>query len=180
MEPGLPGERDKSSPSVVVHDSESGSEVPAAASEASSIDNAALMKQLQERIAKLFIYPWSLEDGILDFLSDVCVFAVISLKSFSEMRVLIQEAQKAIADATRAAEDAKKTAEAVKRELAREKQKVEQLEKEKGKTTTAAAQAADKSLSSPPPQPPPLPPPAGMVTRKRKKSMRESGGEDEG
>ena len=57
MEPGLPGERDKSSPSVVVHDSESGSEVPAAASEASSIDNAALMKQLQESVAKRFLCP---------------------------------------------------------------------------------------------------------------------------
>jgi len=134
MEPGLPlpGDSNKSPhPSaVVVHDSE----VPAAAApEAPSIDNAALMKQLQE-------------------------------------------AQKAIADAKRAAEDAQKTAEAVKQELAREKQKVEQLEKEKENTTTTTTQSMDRDLSSPL-SPPPLPPPSGMVTRKRKKSMRESGGE---
>ena len=53
MEPGLLGDSNKSShPSaVVVHDSKSASEIPAAASEAPSIDNAALMKQLQESVA---------------------------------------------------------------------------------------------------------------------------------
>merc|ERR1719323_2874129 len=116
MEPRSPDKRVTASPAAISHVPDSGGEVRAADSEAAPIDNAALMKQLQE-------------------------------------------AQKAIADAKRAAEDAQKTAEAVKQELAREKQKVEQLEKEKEKTTVPAA-AQGKDLSSPTSSPPPaLPPP---------------------
>ena len=52
MEPRSPDKRVNASPTVIPHVSDSGGEVRAADSEAAPIDNAALMKQLQESVAR--------------------------------------------------------------------------------------------------------------------------------
>ena len=50
MEPRSPDKRVTASPTAILHVPDSGGEVRAADSEAAPIDNAALMKQLQESV----------------------------------------------------------------------------------------------------------------------------------